>query len=323
MEIKVCLTSEWDYKTWNNYCSSFNEVFNKDFEVKDFKQKYINNNDSHSYHALLYNDELDIVGCCTVIPFVYSRNSELIKLGQAVDVFILEAYRTDPLMLRRMYMNLKKCLIKNNIIAVLAVPNATVYLYWKNVVKWKDVGTLKYWVVPINIGNVIKKLNFLNFFSFFLVYILIFFNRVFSSIINSNEKKSLYELRTDERFMRNRFTKNYHKVTDNDITFYFQIYNEEGVQVAYLIDCKEGNQLSFKSLTIAVNHIIKKTNSDLILYVGSLKLFQTIFLKVPKIFEPKKLPLTCDILNKEDKIKYSDMLVIENWKYGLINYDVR
>ena len=116
MEIKVCLTSEWNEKTWENYCTSFNNVFKKNLKVYDFKQKYTTVTDGYSYHAILYNDDHEIVGSCTVVPFIYKKSTELIKIGQAVDVFILEEYRTEPLMLRRMYMKLKKCLINNKIV---------------------------------------------------------------------------------------------------------------------------------------------------------------------------------------------------------------
>ena len=148
-------------------------------------------------------------------------------------------------------------------------------------------------------------------------------NTIISLIINKKEKKSLYELRLDATFINNRLTKNHKKVVFSDITFYYRIYNEEGIQTAYLIDAREGGRVSFKALIKASNYIIKKTNTDLIIYIGFLKLFQTLFIKVPKRFEPKKLPLTCDILDKANINIYSDMLELKNWNFGLINYDVR
>lgn len=323
MEIKICLTNDWSNKTWDNYCVSFNDVFNKNLNVSYFKQKYNKVVDGHSYHALLYDENQDIVGGCTVIPLIYKKNKELVKIGQAVDVFILEEYRTDPLMLRRMYVKLKKCLIANNIIAVMAVPNSTVYSYWKNVVKWKDVGRLRYWVIPLRLGNILKKSNTLNLFSLYLINMWILFNNLLSFFINKKEKKSLYELRIDETFLGYRFTKNHNKVVIGDFTFYYTINNEKGIQTAYVLDAREGNQVSFKALIKASKFIAKKTNVDLILYIGPLKLFQTIFLKVPKKFEPKELPLTCDILDEVNFKNYADMLEIKNWNFGLLNYDVR
>ena len=50
-------------------------------------------------------------------------------------------------------------------------------------------------------------------------------------------------------------------------------------------------------------------------------LFQLLFIKVPKRLEPKKLPLMCDVLIPNDK--FSDIYDINNWDFGLLNYDVR
>jgi hypothetical protein len=323
MDIKVCTTDEWSEKEWNSYCKCFNTVFEKDLDLSYFKQKYATGVDDHAYHALLLNDDFDVVGSCTVIPFLYKRNAEIIKVGQAVDVFIHEAYRTDPLMLGRMYDKLKKLLIANNFISVLAVPNALVYQYWKNIVKWKDVGDLTYWMFPVRVGNIFKKWKFLNIFSFILSRIWLFYNKILMLIFNKKEKKCLYELLVDDTFTNYRYYEEHNKVVLGDTTFYYRIYDEDGVQTAYLIDAKQNEHLSYKALAKGVSYILRNTDADIILYVGAMKLFQSLFIKVPKKFEPKRLPLTCDILDKEKVDEYSDMLEIENWNFGLLNYDVR
>ena len=77
--------------------------------------------------------------------------------GLAVDVFIREAYRVDPLMLRRMYKKLRLLLEEEQVVAVIAVPNATAYPYWKNVVKWKEVGFINYWALPVRAGRILGE----------------------------------------------------------------------------------------------------------------------------------------------------------------------
>ena len=47
------------------------------------------------------------------------------------------------------------------------------------------------------------------------------------------------------------------------------------------------------------------------------------FFRVPSEFVPKKLPLTCDILEKSNEEIYLDMLKLDSWNFGLMNYDVR
>lgn len=323
MEIKICTTNMLSTSEWLSYLLNFNALFATNHNISYFKHKYNTVVDGHSYHALLLNDNHDIVGGCTVMPYNYKKKSEEVKLGQAVDVFICEEYRTDPLMLKRMYSELKKILIINGIISVIAVPNDTAYPYWKNIVKWKDIGDLSYWVLPLRLGNIIKKNKFLNIISLILIRVFVFINKVLSLIFNKRERKSVYEIKFDKIFINNRFSKDHIKVLQKDIAFYFRLVKEDGIQTAYLIYAKQNNRVSFKSLIKSVSYIIKNTDADLILYVGPLKLFQTLFIKVPRKFEPKKLPLTCDILEEYNRVKYADMLEFKNWNFGLLNYDVR
>lgn len=323
MDIVVRKTDMWDLHDWISYCKAFNAVFKTNHDSAYFKHKYNTVVDGYSYHALLLNDSKEIVGSCSVMPFIYNYKSELVKIGQAADVFICEEYRTDPLMLKRMYSKLKKTLITNGIISVMAVPNEIAYPYWKSIVKWKDLGNLSYWVLPLRLGNIIKKYKFLNIVSLMLIKGLLVINKILSFIINNRERKSVYEIKFDEIFINNRFTNDYVKVVDKDIIFYYKLYKEDGVQTAYLIYAKQNKRLSFKSIVRAGSHITKNTDADLIVYVGPLKLLQTLFIKVPRKFEPKRLPLTCDILEKDKDFMFSDMLEFENWNFGLVNYDVR
>ncbi len=323
MEIKVCTSVAFSELDWKTYQESFNAAFDKDYPLSYFTQKYTTAIDGHAYHALLLNNERNVVGGCSVIPFQYKKGEEIIRVGQAVDVFILEAYRADPMMLHKMYLQLKKLLILNGIGLVLAVPNTNAYTYWKHIVKWKDVGDLPYWMIIIRAGNVIKKWSFLNVFSLAFSYLLICFNAIISLITNNKERQSMYELITGEAFCNNRFTQEYCKIVTGDITFYYRLYDENGVKTAYLIDAKQKDRLSFKALYKGVSYIVRKTDADIVLYVGPMKLFQMLLIHVPKRFEPKRLPLTCDIINEEYSAMYSDILEFNNWNYGLLNFDVR
>ena len=121
-------------KYGETYLQSFNTVFNKDFDISFFREKYLNVLDNSSYHALLLDQYENVVGGCTVMPYKYKNGSKIFRLGLAVDSFIIENYRMNPLMLRKMYSQLKELLIINDIKAVLSVPNDTSYPYWKKIV---------------------------------------------------------------------------------------------------------------------------------------------------------------------------------------------
>lgn len=323
MLIKVCKTTEWSDPEWSSYCKNFNKVFQKDYSPKFFKEKYLNAFCGYSCHALLLDDVGLVVGCCTVVPVRYFRNKTIFKNGLCVDVFILEENRTDPLMLRKMYLKLKILLAAEDIVSVIAVPNATAYPYWKNVVKWKDVGCISYWMFPVRLGNVIHKLFILNSLTCLFSYFVIIFSDLLSTIFVSKERGSKYEIVLDEDFYRNRFNVDYQRLIKDSIKCYYRIVDEDGVITAYLISAKDNDITTFKAISKGVKHILRHHKVDLILYIGPLKLFQTIFTKSPRKLEPKLLPMTCDIIKKENIEKYSDMLVYKNWNFGLINYDVR
>lgn len=319
MEIKVCKTSEWSSSDWESYALGFNEVFEKNFPVDLFKRKYTNVIGGESYHALLLNDENKVVGGCTVIPCLYNRNGEEFINGLALDVFIRQDYRTDPLMLRRMYKKLLKKLEENNIVAVMAVPNATAYPYWKNVVKWQDVGDINYWVLPVKIGNIVKRFKFLNIFSQVYAYIVLLISYIFS-FLNTKSKSYEYEISSNDEFYKKRFDSSYSIYSKGNSSYVYRIFDEEGVKTAYLLEAKNEGKNSFRIMIKAVRRILQD-NVDIILFVGKMGFFQTLFVKTPKSFEPKRLPLTCDLISKDSK--YNDMLNINNWDFGLKNYDVR
>jgi hypothetical protein len=323
MKIKICTTDDFSSKEWNSYQNSFNAVFETNRDLEYFKHKYKKSIEGFSYHAILLDNNLDVVGACSVIPMMYNKNEHIIKIGQAVDVFILKNFRKDPLMLSKMYSNLKDLLIANSIIAVMAVPNSIAFPYWINIVKWKYLGNLKYWIIPIKLGSIMNKSNLYNLISSICIKFLLVINNLLSLIYNKVERKSTYELIDDEKFIDYRFSKGYEKINLKNITFYFRIYDEDNVKTAYLLDAKQKNRLSYRALVIATSYIVKNTNSDLILYVGPIKFPQLMFFRVPNKYQPKQLPLTCDILEKSNEDLYSDMLKLGNWNFGLKNYDVR
>lgn len=319
MEIKVCTTTEWTERDWATYVIGFNEVFEKDYSVSYFQKKYTTVTGGCAFHALLLNDVFEVVGGCTVLPCLYKRKSETFLNGLAVDVFIREEYRVDPLMLRRMYSQLRKLLDIKGVVAVMAVPNATAYPYWVNVVKWKDVGCISYWVLPVRLGNVLHKLKFVNLFSIVYAYIVTGFSSLLA-LNNARAKEFTYLIHGEDGFIKHRYDGDY-KVFQYNKSFYaYRLVEEEGIKTAYLLEATNDGYRSFRVFVQAVKAILKE-RVDIVLYVGKIGFFQTLFLKVPRKMEPKLLPLTCDLISKDEK--YTDIYTMDYWDFGLKNYDVR
>lgn len=87
-----------------------------------------------------------------------------------------------------------------------------------------------------------------------------------------------------------------------------------------MLDAEENGRRTFRAFVKAVRAILSE-KVDIVLYVGPIGFFQTLLLKVPKRFEPKLLPMTCDLISEDER--YKDMYDIRNWDFGLKNYDVR
>jgi len=321
VEIKFKTTSEVTKAEWESYVDSFNEIFDKDFTLHHFEQKYKKTIESESYHVFLMHQS-KIVGACTNIPFEYLYQNDPIKTGLMVDVFILQEFRDDPYHLYRMYKLLKEKLLKNNVALVIAVPNDNSYSYWKNIVKWKDIGLLQYYVLPVKADKIVPYLgNLLNYFLKSVAWLMIKISHLF----NSKEKLLSIRINKDKNLLEDHRYFDFHQTGKSDGSFFsYNVVSEDSIKTCYLIDFYNTitNRKDISSLRSAITKILKDEVIDLIVFVGKLNFVQNILFRVPRKLEPKKLYLTCDLLQPE---KIDEQLVsnIDNWDFGLFNYDVR
>jgi hypothetical protein len=314
-------SNEFSPAEWESYCASFNKTFVKDFPGSYFRHKYLATVDGFSFHSLLMHDGM-VAGGCTAIPFNYLIREKKFRTALVVDVFILPEFRNDPYTLYRMYSVLKKELIDDGIVFIFAVPNNTIYSYWKNIVKWKEVGMVRYYAFPLRIGNVIPNLpNFLSFVSKALFTSLILLNR----ITRKEEKSSGIRIdRSDGIAERQRYTSDHHCISTPEAFFSFRIVSEQNIRTCYLIDYHNHHgKRDAMSLRRALGHIRSSENVDLILFVGKIAFFQFLLFRIPFRYEPRHLPLMLDVLRPGDLEDPDFLLQSENWDFGLFNFDVR
>lgn len=322
MDIEVKTSNELNITDWQSYTDSFNEVFQKAFTVNDFKHKYINTVDGFSYHVLLKYDN-KVVGGFTAIPYEYFIENEIVRVGFPLDVFILSDYRKDFLTFYKMYQVIKKELIVRNIDLVIVTPNYDSYQYWRKVIKMNDVGLLRYYALPLRVGNVVTSLpKFFNKLSLCGSAILI----LFSNLMNFKEKLAPIRLnRSNDIVEMQRYTYHHNKILIKNAFFSYRIVNEEGVITCYLIDFYNSQKKIKDSYSLgkAIKYISSLENVDLILFIGKISFFQNLLFKIPFKIEPKHLYFMADVINHE-KIKNSAFVYdFKNWDFGLFNYDVR
>ena len=322
MEIKVCKTIEWTEQEWQTYAFGFNEVFHLSASVDFFKDKYLSVHNGYALHSLLLNDDGEVGGGITVMPCVYTCGDAEFLNGLAVDVFIRESFRIDPLMLRRMYKKLRPLLEAEGVRAVTAVPNATAYPYWKNVVKWKDVGDVNYWALPLRAGNVLGKLRaLLNCGSLVFSYC-VYALSALTTLFSGKQKTYEYSISMSDKYILHKFSSGlYTIVNDNGCRVVYRIVDEDGAKAAYIISATKDGLRSATAFRKAVGIILLKEKADIIIYVGKMGIFQTLLIKIPKKLEPKRLPLMFDVITPGEM--FSDAYDINKWDFGLLNYDVR
>ncbi len=221
-----------------------------------------------------------------------------------------------------MYARIKQILIKSNIKSVLGVPNDSAYPFMKSILKWRDIGTLKYYALPVRIGNLFSRIKVLNIFSRIFAYLLIHI----SSVNNSSERIRNFRINRKKSVLEDqRYTSVHTKVTKNNTFFSYRTVMEENVNTCYLIDFYniKKEKKDARSLFRALKYIITNEKIDLVLFVGVLDFFQFSLIKVPYKLEHKHLYLMGDILIKQDLTENLELFSMSNWDFGLFNYDVR
>lgn len=329
MTIKIYKTFEINDDYWKQIVTGYNESFEREnITVEQLKLESESNYFGYSYHALCIIEEDKIIGFNSIAPNYYlSTNKEKIKVGLSGSTYVLEKYRKDIFILNDMFMALKKHCAKEDVIVILGVPNKNSFDYSIKFLKCKHVFNLPYYILPKNIFNVVGhgKLSFLNVFSKAYSLLSIFFAFVSSRFINTKEKtESKYRIIQDESFLSKRFKDGkYKSINTENISFTYVMYNEDNIKAVYLMHFAENDRKSFKALVKAVCYIFTHENYDIIMYVGTMNFKQLLLLKVPKRFEPKKLPFTYNLMMNENKNDFEDMNIKENWDFSLMNLDVR
>ena len=284
------------------YTLSFNQAFSQNKEVNFFLKKYLNSPLDYSFHSFAINEK-KIVAACTIIPYEYKISEKDVLIGLVVDTFILKEFRKkDPFLLLKMYKSLKSEIRKKELIATVSVPNLNAYNYWKKIVKCRDLMNLNYYII---LNNKII-LNFLQIINKFILR-------------NNSQSQKKIRIVKNKKFYKQRLTFNHKIYEDDNYRCVFTFHNEKNKNIAYLIDFynTKTNEKDMSSLIFSINNI-KNNNADVIIFVGKIDLNQLLLIKIPSFLEPKKLNVIID--NFEN---HEELLISDNWDFGLLNYDVR
>lgn len=324
MELKVLKTFEISDSLWAQIAEGFTESFERPCSPEDLKTGFcVQNTLGYGYHAVALSDEGELMGYNVFSPVFYKNGMRSVVSGST---FVRKKFRSNDMLFMDLMLALRKRVREDGFVFEVGVPNHNSRKFAAKILKCKYVADLDYYILPVHISKCIKKplLGFLDLPNRFCVRIYLFVISAIAHLVNPQEKEVKYELDVDEDYWKARFgSSRYKSCRQGQFHSYYRLYNEDGVRTAYLMDFREGEQRSFRSLTKAVYEIVKKEDVDAVLFVGYLRMLQGLLIKVPKRFIPKPLPLTYYILNKADKSKYEDLDNVDNWNFSLMNFDAR
>jgi len=307
-------TTELTKKDVNEICELFQTVFLKTMSPTDFFIKFTKNVKGYSYHSILLNNENEIVGCYSSIPYEYNYFGNKLLFGLSVDTMIKEEYRGSLFTFKKMAQNVYEKMNKDGVSFVFGFPNDNVYQVRKKMLKWIDIGTLNYYILPLNIGSIKVKLKYFNFLSNF-----------YASLVNSLVSEKILPYQSPVQIYKMGKKYNSDDGSEKIIKFnkgyaVYKIYNEMSVRTAYLIDVYPLEKYYLESF---VKLLYKKEidNIDIIIYVGKVPFKIRNLVKVPKILEPKTVHMSGLILNS--KIVDERVFDLSFWEVNLSNYDVR
>lgn len=324
MEIKIYKTYEINDKLWKQIVDGFNICFpNHKRTIEQLVERYKVYPLEYSYHALCYKDG-EFVGFNSIIPALYQVDGNDVLMGQSCDTYVLPQFRKDIFIFMEVYNKLRERCADDGFVAFLGVPNQNSYQYSIKILKCKEVFQLDYWILPIKLGNIIGKARWLNCFTEIYAWLNIGVNALLSRIVNFKEEDRRIHIKMDETYLNERLSANkYVNIKECNYQFCYTITEDEGIRCAYIMLSNEGMKRSYRALYRCVYHILLHEKVDMIMFNGTINMKQTLLIKVPFRFQPRKLPFTVNFLKKEYKTKYDFLEDSKAWDFTLINLDVR
>jgi hypothetical protein len=295
----------------------FSIVFGHAYTVDHFKKKYCSPVTGYSYHGLLLTDSGIIAGATTLIPLRYRYRSADRIFAQSVDTMIHKDFRTDFLALKKIHGLARKLASEEGVSFVFGKANDFSYPYFKSVIKWKDVGDLHYYVVPVRLEKLVPPLKYVKFLSPVAPVILRSLPAVFSK---RKPELPLTEKITDGEYLKYRFDDTYPVIGKGSHKAFYKIYEEEGIRTACIMECLPCEPAWLRKV---FNIIYRKEqrNIDLIVYIGDLGFPFPNAIMVPRRFEPKKVHFSGEIVDPD--AVGPEIFDLKNWHVSFSDFDVR
>ena len=322
--IIVKRTDEISDYLWKEIVDGFNESFGLNSSVDGFRTGwYIANPWGYAYHAIAFNEHDELMAYNVFTPAQYENGIKVVVSGST---FVRKRFRSNVMLFANLIKALRERCAEDGFDLEVGVPNHNSLKYHIMVNKVILVCDLSYYVLPICLSRTLGKSlpRLIDMLWNLVLKVHISFNQLLSRAVNSKEEPRKYSIATGDFFNKTRFgNPEYHCIKYDNCTFVFRNYNEEDKRVAYLMDFRIAGIKSYKALMIATRYILSNEDVDAILYIGFMHFKQWLMIKLPKRLVPKRLPLTCYVLNHRENELFQDIADPDNWNFSLMSFDVR
>lgn len=294
----------------------FEEVFKQKRDPSTFREEYGNTVIGYSYHSMLLH-EGEIVGFHSCLPFYYLDNGKMFIAGLGIDSMVKKEHR-GFFGFRDMIAACEKRMHDDGCVIRIGFPNDNSYPILIKGFKYKDIGKMITYFLPLRVGGVKPSLRFLNPLSIVGAWLVIQLSKL---SLNKKEYSFRYakERESFDKIRYKWFNGDYKTIETGGTITRYKVKVQEGVRTAFILDV---HPMSKKMFDKVVRYIYKteKRNIDLIMYVGHLPFTPMSLITMPHKYEPKHFNFTCKVLEKgyfDDSI-YN----INNWDVNLSNYDL-
>ena len=236
----------------------------------------------------------------------------------SVDAMIDEQHRSGPFNMVKMAKLVYEGAARDGVVFAFGFPNDQAYVFTKRVLRWRDIGELEFYALPINIGAVRASLKWADPLS-----------RLFSSgfvrlprLSRPRKTDFAVEKVCDDLYRRHRYDDRHHTVAlsrGGECTLRV-CEEDDGIRALYIIDV---TPLTADRLAEAVRHArdMAASRADLLLYVGWLPFSPQGLVRVPPSRCPRRIKMCGRIL---DPTRVDDrILKMANWNVNVSNFDVR
>lgn len=297
----------------------FAEVFSKPKPVERFERQFTKTVLGYSYHGMMLDDEDRLVGAYTSIPVRYEVAGSTRTFGLSVDTMIARGARGNSGNLRRLAEDTYERLAEDGIPFIFGFPNENIYAVRKRILRWKDIGTLDYYLLPLRPDR--RKRWLLPLRPGFLLLAALLNSRVRMRTAGSNRERSTLVRKVDDTaFRQYRYGPEHVKGSLPDGTeFFYAVSDLDGTRVACIVDI---TSLTRHALEQAVAEIcgIVGSSMDAIVYVGRLDERPANLFRLPERFWPKPVRMAGRILVAGDIDER--IFSLDAWRVNLSDYDV-